>query len=110
MPGTIKGVCLSENKVEYTVDCPPRTFHMSPEEGVCDSYEEAMAVAKVKAAELAAAEEKKIYEKEKPDRSWASNVRYYRGRIKELKRDLEFAEKRLGIYREEAKKEKAAKK
>lgn len=74
---------------------------------VFDNPEWAREAATLLAYDARKKEEENLFRKDKPTRTWASNVAYHRKEIREAEKRIEYHSKKLGIAREKAKEDKA---
>lgn len=90
--GTINGIEVSFDKIEYRVD-----GWIIEEDRLSDSEAGALGIAARMAAEYDAEERRRILNKEKDTRSWAWNASYHRKCIKEAQRTIEYHTTKLSV-------------
>jgi hypothetical protein len=97
--GVVRGMEILPDKIEYKLDmrgsggcysCTPKY-----EEEISATAEEAKPLVATKDKELKEQEADKIRRKEKPNRTWAQNVSWYRTQIRRAEKDIEFYKAKL---------------
>lgn len=97
--GVVTGVQIKRDGVEYNVD----PGYICDAENAFATREEALARAAVLAAEAKAEEEKRVLGKEKPLKTWAWHVTYYRRQIRDAQDRINYATKQLNMASAKAK-------
>jgi len=102
---TIDGMEVSKEKVKYKIETSSYSWRILHPEDVFDTSDEAAIRAKEMSDEYNKKQLDKLNKKDfqHRHRTWAWHVHYYRREIREAKKTIEFAEKKLSAAKEKAK-------